>query len=447
MQSIARRRQLEDELKFLAEHDPLTGLFNRSRLAPALEAAAHIALAGRPGAVLYLDLDNFKIINDTLGHDSGDKLLLQVTAALKDNARSRDVLVRFGGDEFVFVLPDCSMTEAVGVAESLIARVEEIVFASEDRTFRVGVSIGATVIDGKKESGEVMGEADSACYAAKARGRNRVEVYRPDTSEISKLLADTDWTVRIRGAMRDGSLQLWFQPVVSLSERRLLFHEVLLRYVDPHLAEPVHPNVFLSAMRRFGQSTRLDRFVIARAFESLADDPGISLSINISGALFGDESYCDFVESMLGNSGIDPYRVFFEITENELIPNLQTASRAITRLQKLGCRFGLDDFGSGFSSLSYLKSLPIDFLKIEGSFIRDLPNQKVNQAALQAIRIIADVLDVRTIAEFVEQPEEAELLRQLGISYGQGHFIGRPRSTPYSLEELAILPPVATGVT
>ncbi len=436
VKEIARRKQLEDQLKFLAQHDPLTRLSNRSQLDPALALAIDKANAGEHGAVLYLDLDNFKIINDTLGHDAGDKLLLQVAQVLKSLTRRSDVLVRFGGDEFVLILPACEMPKACEIAESIVDRVEEIVYTSGDRTFRVGASVGVAVIDGLLAPPEVMANADAACYAAKARGRNRVEVHRPETNEISQLIADTDWSSRIKTAMRDGSLQLWFQPVYSVFGKHILFHEVLLRYVDPRHDEPVNPAVFLSAVRRSGQTTKLDRFVITKAFEALAVTPGLSVSINISGSLFGDETYCEFVESMLANSGIAPDRVLFEITENELIPNLQHASGAISRLQKLGCQFGLDDFGSGFSSLTYLKTLPIDFMKIDGAFVRDLPRQPFNQAVLQALQIIAKNLDISTVAEFVETSEELDLLRTIGISCVQGHYIGRPRKQPYREDEL-----------
>lgn len=436
VKEIAHRRQLEEELKFLARHDPLTRLYNRSQLEPAVNIALDAARAGKPGVVLYMDLDNFKIINDTLGHDAGDKLLLDVVDVLHQLARHGDYLVRFGGDEFVLILPDCTMDDAVTLAESIIAKVDDIVFVAEGVTFRVGVSIGAAVVDGQREAGEVMANADAACYAAKARGRNRVEVHRVETNELSRLIADTDWASRIRDAMRDGSLQLWFQPIVSVTSREIVYQEVLLRYVDPRADEPVNPSVFLSAMRRCGQSTKLDRFVIAKAFEALASTPDLSVSINISGILFEEESYCDFVESMLANSGIAPERVLFEITENELIPNLQSASGAIQRLQALGCRFGLDDFGSGFSSMMYLKSLPIDFLKIEGAFIRDLPNQPFNQAALKAVRIISEQMKVTTVAEFVETFDEYQLLKEIGIDCAQGHYLAIPRSTPYTAEEI-----------
>lgn len=436
VKAIAKRKALEDELKFLAQHDPLTRLNNRTRLDPALQQAITLARRGKPGAVLYLDLDNFKIINDTLGHDAGDKLLLKVTEVLKGVARPGDVLVRFGGDEFVFILPDCAQTTAVEIGESIVSGVEAIIFTGEDRTFRVGASVGVAEIDGTIGPSEVMGNADAACYAAKARGRNRVEIYHEGTSEIAQLITDTDWSTRVRDAMRDGSLQLHFQPIVSVTDHKILFHEVLLRYIDPRYPEGVNPQVFLSAIRRVGQTTRLDRFVITKAFEALAMNPNLSVSINISGSLFGDQTYCDFVEGMLKVSEIDPRRVLFEITENELIPNLQNASGAIEHLQAIGCRFGLDDFGSGFSSLTYLKSLPIDFLKIEGAFTKDLPNQPFNQAVLRALQVIADTIEVETVAEYVETEAEFGLLTEIGINYAQGHYIAKARETPYTNSEL-----------
>ncbi len=436
VKDIARRKHLEEELTFLARHDPLTELNNRTQLEPALEAAIEKAKEGKPGAILYLDLDNFKIVNDTLGHDAGDKLLLQVAAMLKNLASRGDVLVRFGGDEFVLILPGRDMKEAVKLGESIVTGVDDIVFTEQGRTFRVGASVGVAVIDGQREPGEVMACADAACYAAKARGRSRVEVYKEETNELSQLITDTDWSTRIRDAMKDGSLQIWFQPVVGIRNGEILFHEVLLRYIDSRYTEPVNPAVFLSAIRRFGQTTKLDRFVIAKSFEALALNQELSVSINISGSLFGDERYCEFVESMLKESEIDPSRVLFEITENELITNLQGASGAIEQLQALGCRFGLDDFGSGFSSLAYLRTLPIDFLKIDGSFTRDLPNQPFNQAVLEALQVIARTMRVDTVAEYVETEGEYEMLSQIGISAGQGHYIGRPRMYPYRKEEL-----------
>lgn len=438
VKEIARRQKLEAELKFLAQHDPLTLLFNRSQLDGALASAIGVARAGYPGAVLYLDLDNFKIINDTLGHDEGDKLLVQVATTLRNHVRKGDFLVRFGGDEFVFILPDCAVEDAVRIGESIVEKISEIVIVQAERTFHVGASIGISIIEGESETTVVMGSADAACYAAKAHGRNRVEVHTEETSELARLVSDTDWSTNIRKAMEDGSLQIWFQPVVCVQDGAIQFQEVLLRYFDPESGLPVSPSVFLSALERFGHSVRVDRFVITKAFAALMEHPDLTVSINISGTLFGDAAFCGFVEELMVSSGVAAERIIFEITENELISNLQEASGVMERLQAVGYRFALDDFGSGFSSLTYLKNLPVNFIKIDGTFTRDLPRQAFNQAVLRAINIIARSLRVKTIAEFVEEEDECGLLREIGVSMLQGHFIARPRNEPYRQSEISI---------
>ncbi len=436
MREIRRRQALEAELFFLAHHDPLTRLSNRTAFEPALARAAIAARTGHPSSVLYIDLDNFKVINDTLGHDTGDSLLIQIARALESVTRPNDALLRIGGDEFVLVLPGSSTSAAVEIADSILAKLEKIVYVTKSQTLRAGGSIGVAEVRRNATPSEIMAEADAACYAAKARGRHRVEVHTPNSGELARRISDIDWAGRIRDAMRDGSLQLWFQPVVSTAGRAIAFQEILMRYVDPSHPEPIAPSIFLPAVQRSGQTTKLDRFVIANALQALASNPSLRVSINISGGLFGEESYCEFVESTLTHSGIDPTRVLFEITENELIANLQKASGAIIRLQRLGCRFGLDDFGSGFSSLTYLKNLPIDFIKIDGAFVHDLPRHSFNQAVLRAIVTIANDLGVETIGEFVETEEDFQLLREIGITCAQGYHIGPASPQPYEADEL-----------
>jgi len=426
---LARRKALEAELVYLALHDPLTGLMNRSGLNAVLEGALDRARAGGHGTLLYLDLDNFKIVNDSLGHEAGDGLLKRVATILREVSSVEDSLVRFGGDEFVLVMPGCALHDARERAEALREALEELVYVAGQRTLRVGASIGLAAIDGRHSASEVMGYADEACYAAKARGRNCVEIHTPETGAIARLIADIDWSSRIRDAMRDGSLQLWFQPVVSVVDGSCFAQELLLRYGEGD--NSVAPPVFLEAMRRSAQMQRLDRFVIARAFESLASHPHLTVSINISGQLFADPEYVSFIEHMIGDSGIQPRRILFEITEDDLIANLQSASGAIRRLQEIGCRFGLDDFGSGFSSLSYLKSLPIDFIKIDGSFIRDIQHEPFHLALIKGVKGIADVLGIRTVAEFVETREQLEIIREVGIDFAQGHLFAKPRKEPF----------------
>ena len=437
IKGIARRKALEAELLFLAHHDPLTGLTNRSGIGPAIENAMEIARLGDPGAVLYLDLDNFKIINDSLGHEVGDDLLVKVAETLRKVSTPGDSLLRFGGDEFVIVMPNRSLADARKQAELLREALQEIIYIAQEKSLRVGASIGLAPIDGTFDASEVMAHADEACYAAKAHGRNCVEIHSPEIATIANLIADTDWSTRIKAAMSDGSLQVWYQPLFSVSTGDCFAQELLVRFQEGQTT--IKPAAFLASLRRSGQMTRLDRFVITKAFAALASNPHLTVSINISGTLFNDPEYCSFVESMLDISNISPRRILFEITEDELISNFLTASVAISRLQDLGFRFGLDDFGSGFSSLTYLKMLPIDFLKIDGSFTRDLGTVPFQQAMVRAIHGIGEALGVQTVAEFVEDERELVVLKEMGIDYVQGYLMAETRSQPFSIEELEII--------
>lgn len=438
IQGNDKRRQLEGELKFLAQHDTLTGLNNRRQLTPALKHAIEAARKGCASAVLYLDLDNFKIVNDTLGHEAGDQLLTRVAGLLRKSTRKSDVLVRFGGDEFVIILVDCPAGQAVDAAKALLEKMEEIIFTGENRTFRVAASIGVAAVEPDTTPEGLMAAADAACYAAKARGRGRVELYKPETNELAKLIADTDWSTRILHAMKDGSLQLWFQPIVSTATGTMFFQEALLRYVPPGGTEAVNPSAFLSAIVRSGQMDKLDTFVVMKAFELLAERPDLTLSINISGNYLGEGPICEVVESQVKRTGVSPQKIILEITESDLIANLQTASRRMLRLQAMGFRFALDDFGAGFSSLLHLKNLPIDLLKIEGTFVQKLGTEPFNLAVLQAAKLLADVLKIETVAEFVEDVSDFEELRKVGITYAQGYFLSSPQPKPFDTFDIAL---------
>jgi diguanylate cyclase (GGDEF)-like protein len=436
VKDIAERRRLEYDLEFLAEHDPLTKLFNRRKLPLAVGDAVAEARAGRTGALLYIDLDNFKVVNDTLGHEAGDRLLLTVADILRSTVRAEDILVRFGGDEFVIVLPDCPVSDALNIGEGLRENIENLVFSEEGRTFRVGASIGIVPIDGSRESSDVLGVADAACYAAKAGGRNRVELYRETGGALEALVADNDWSSRIKNAMRDGSLGIYFQPVVAIVGRSILCHEVLLRLSDRPESAPVHPAAFMSAVQRSGQTARLDRYVIARAVESLAGRPDAHLSINISGSSFANADFADYVEATLAKHSVRPERIVFELTENEVIANLAQAQSVMTSLRKRGFRFALDDFGTGTSSMNYLKSLPVDMIKVEGSFVRHLDADPFNQAVVRAVQALAAALKIPVVAEYVESRAIFDLLAEMGVEYIQGYLAGEPRTTPYSEDEL-----------
>jgi len=433
---IAERRQLEDDLAFLADHDPLTRLFNRRRLPVAVGEAVATARSGRPGALLYIDLDNFKVVNDTLGHDAGDRLLLTISEILRRSVREDDVLVRFGGDEFVIILPDCQPDDALRIAEKLRVSVEDLVFSEGGRSFRVGASIGIAPIDGSKEAQDVISAADAVCYAAKAGGRNRVEIHREGESALGTLVADSDWSTRIKCAIKDGTLGIMFQPVVSLRNRTVFFHEVLIRLSDRPDSPPVHPMAFLESVRRSGLGARLDRYVIAQAVKSLDKTQATCLSINVAGGSFAAPDFEEFIESTLSRHEISPDRIIFELTESEVIANLLDTKDVMARLRQRGFRFALDDFGSGTSSINYLRSLPIDIVKVEGSFVRHLDEDPFSQAVVRAVQALASALGIPVVAEYVETASVYDLLSSMGVEFMQGFLAGEPRSSPYRDDEL-----------
>jgi diguanylate cyclase (GGDEF)-like protein len=436
VKEIAARKRLERELKFLATRDPLTKLLNRSQLEPALEAAIRSAADGRAAAVLYIDLDNFKVVNDTLGHDAGDRLLTMLSALLKRATRPHDELVRFGGDEFVVILTDASLDQAMVVAERLRVKVEEFRFSEGGMNFRVGASIGVAPINPLLSASEMLAAADSACYAAKARGRNRIEAHSDTDSEIARLVAETDWMSKILEAMHDGTLELWFQPVISTKDGETLYQEALLRYIDSGKATIVTPASFMGAAHRSGNGAKLDRFVIERAVGVLAATPDLVMGVNLSASSFNDAEMLAYIEEALSRHAVNPARLLLEITETEVMSNLVVAREVIERMTEIGLKVALDDFGAGFSSLAYLKNLPVDFLKIDSAFIQDLPENDFNQAILRAIREVAMIRGIKTVAECVENPAQYAMLGQIGIDYAQGFHLCRPRAQPYSLTEL-----------
>ncbi|HEY8900067.1 MAG TPA: EAL domain-containing protein [Chthoniobacterales bacterium] len=438
VKEIAARKRLERELKFLATRDPLTKLLNRSQLEPALAAAINASMEGRPAAVLYLDLDNFKVVNDTLGHDAGDRLLLTLSSLIKTVTRPQDELVRFGGDEFIMILTDATVEQAMAVAGRLREKFDEFRFLDSGMSFRVGASIGVAPVNPLLSPAEILVAADSACYAAKAHGRNRVELHSESDSAIAKLIADTDWATRIGEAMRDGSLELWFQPVVSAATGKLLYQEALLRYMAPGQTIIISPGAFLSSAQRSGQGAKLDRFVIDAAFRILAAHPDLVLGVNLSAPSFNDHELIHHLEGALSANPVNPSQLLFEITETEIMSNLDKAREVLKEMSRMGFKTALDDFGAGFSSLAYLKNLPVDHLKIDCTFIRDLPNNHFNQAILRAIREVARIRNIKTVAECVETREQYDLLGELGIDYAQGFIIGRPRATPYVASEIVI---------
>ncbi len=430
LQSMARR------MAFLASHDPLTGLLNRREFEERLKAVLETARSENVDhALLYLDLDQFKIVNDTCGHIAGDELLKQLAHHLAREIRSSDVLARLGGDEFGIILERCSVDKARRIADGLRQFIKDFRFVWQQRSFEIGVSIGLVPIT--TESGnltDVLAAADSACYVAKDEGRNRIHLYQPDDTALAQRQGEMQWVHRLRQGLETNNFELYSQSIVPLNADTKptgRFVEILLRMREKDL---VLPAAFIPAAERYHLMPAIDRWVIENVFGllercALMDrcSGNDTIAINLSGQSLGDEQFLEYVIECFVRYHIAPTMICFEITETAAIANLARARDFIVRLKKMGCRFALDDFGSGLSSFGYLKSLPVDYLKIAGDFVRDVTEDPVDYAMVEAINQIGHVMELTTIAESVETAEIFEKLKLSGVDYGQGIGIDSPR--------------------
>ncbi len=430
---ISQRKRNEEQLMFLSRHDPLTGLVNRrefeSRLHQALEEVHH---QDGHHTLLLLDLDQFKLVNDTCGHVAGDELLRQVTLILRQLTRGGDVLARLGGDEFAILLTNCSEANALNVAEKIRAQIQTMRFEWDDRLFNPAGSVGLVHLTGQMESvKDVMNLADGACLTAKNSGRNRVHAYDPKDSMLASHQSQLEWASRISESIEQNHFQLYVQPIVALSGDTTggKSYEVLLRL--QYEGEIVFPGTFLPAAERYNLMPQVDRWVVQTLFRWLSENPqkqhGIAdISVNLSGLTLGDNEFPAFLREQFERYGIPAEKICFEITETIAVTNLASTLRFIDEFRAIGCSFSLDDFGSGFSSYGYLKNLPVDYLKIDGSFIKDIVSSEIDRAMVESINRIGHVMGKRTIAEFVENDSIADLLQQIGVDYAQGYGISRP---------------------
>ncbi|MEO8157131.1 MAG: EAL domain-containing protein [Betaproteobacteria bacterium] len=436
LRDVSRERQYVAKLSYQASHDSLTGLINRgefeSRLSLALKSAAQL---GRHHAVMYLDLDQFKVVNDTCGHAAGDQLMRQVSAVLQRRLREGDTLARLGGDEFGVLLENCAPDNALRIAEGLRQTVMECHFAWEARSFNIGVSIGlVNVADGMFTLTDVLSAADSACYMAKENGRNRVQVYRAGDTELTMRQGEMEWIGRLQKALEEDRFVLYAQDIAGLDPaRRLDDHcEILIRMLDEK-GELVPPMAFIPAAERYNLMPLIDRWVVRNAFAIIArqhaDKDGRTgiFAINLSGASIGDERFLEYVREQFGRFAVSPQSICFEITETAAIAKLDKATHFINELKALGCLFSLDDFGAGMSSFAYLKHLPVDFLKIDGGFVKDMADDPIDRAMVEAINSIGHVMGKQTIAEFVDGERVIQLLREMGVDYAQGYGVAKPR--------------------
>ncbi len=428
-QDMTERRRFESELRHLADHDPLTGLLNRRRFEQEIDShVAHIARYGPRGAVLVLDLDHFKYVNDALGHHAGDELILSVAALLRDRLRESDTLARLGGDEFAVLLPDADEREAEHVAGALVEAVREQAAVTAGDRRRVTTSVGVAPFGRSDLTGEeVLIEADLAMYEAKEAGRDGYVIVSSDAERPERIRERVSWLERIRAALDDERFVLHAQPIRNLGSGEIRQHELLLRMLSDS-DELISPGVFLPLAERFGLAPEIDRWVIGQAIELLAGDPAgqIALEINLSGPSLNDHGLLALVESMLKRTQVDPRRLIFEITETSAVANIPQARRFAERLTELGCRFALDDFGAGFGSFYYLKHLPFDYLKIDGEFISGCLGNRTDQLVIEAVVRIARGLGKETIAEFVSDEQLERFVRSQGVDHAQGFHVGRP---------------------
>ncbi len=432
VQDITEAHNLSDELSYQASHDALTELVNRReferRLARVLD---HVEEERSEHAILYIDLDQFKIVNDTCGHTAGDELLHQIANIMEDKIRQRDTLARIGGDEFGVLMEHCNIKQAMRVANVIREAVEEFRFAWGDQAFSIGASIGVSPINMSINNiTEILKQADAACYAAKESGRNRVHLYHEKDTSFAKRYGDMQWVTRINSALEQHRFHLYAQPIMNIESSETTHYELLLRMED-EAGAIIPPGAFLPAAERYNLISKLDRWVLNSAFHwlkdiSVTDEPISFCSINLSGQNLGDDQFRAYVINKLKETKIDTSKVCFEITETAAIANLNNAMEFIITLKGMGCLFALDDFGSGVSSFAYLKNLPVDFLKIDGMFVKDIVDDPIDFAMVKSINEISHVMGKKTIAEFVEDDAILEKLRSIGVDYAQGYGIGMP---------------------
>ncbi len=429
---VSKARQMARQLSHQAKHDALTGLVNRWEFEQQLAVAVQSAREeDKVHALLYLDLDQFKVVNDTCGHVAGDELLRQLAPQLKHHIRSVDTLSRLGGDEFGVLLQDCPLDEAVSIANELRQTVQDFRFIWEDRMFAIGVSIGLVPITVlSANASDLLSAADVGCYQAKELGRNQVRVYQPGDEDLARRHGEMQWISRINGALEEGRFSLHCQAAVPIagtgSAGGRHYHEILIRMVDED-GGLVPPMAFIPAAERYNLMPAIDRWVVTHTFQQIARqgcNGGFVCAINVSGHTLGDNDFLEFVDRQLRESGVDPHCVAFEVTETAAITNLTRAIEFLSTFKARGCRFSLDDFGSGLSSFAYLKNFPVDYLKIDGAFVKDMVHDPMDHALVSAINQLGHVMGIATIAEFVESPDILEALRQVGVDYAQGFAIG-----------------------
>lgn len=421
---VTEKQHMTRRMEYLAHHDPLTGLINRREFEVRLQQALDNTYS-KDGdyVVCFLDLDQFKLVNDACGHEAGDELLKQVAMRLSSVVRGSDVLARLGGDEFGLILEGCGIAKAKDIAGNIRREIEEFRFVWKDNTYDIGVGIGIVAIDSYFSSiADVLRAADSACYLAKDRGPNNIHVYSEKDIELAKRHGEVEWLYRLKAALETDGFELYCQGIEG-SDKTVPDsnkHEVLLR-LD---TDAITPENFIAAAERYHLMPEIDRWVFSGVFSSLKELPAdIVLSVNVSGQSLCDNGFLDYLLESGRQHNINWDQICIEITETAAIENLGRAQEFISRLSEMGCQFALDDFGSGLSSFGYLRSLPVDYLKIDGNFVKDLMSDPIDAAMVGGINEIGHVMGLKTIAEAVESDEIRELVSNIGVDYVQGYGV------------------------
>ncbi|HEC18231.1 MAG TPA: EAL domain-containing protein [Gammaproteobacteria bacterium] len=438
---ITEQKTAEERIVYLAEHDSLTGLINRRRFQKELERAISFSQRyQQQGAVLFIDLDQFKYVNDTYGHQYGDEYLLDVSRRLSQVLRRTDILGRLGGDEFGVIIPKCSYEEAHTVGMALLGALAQENLEYGGKVIPVSASIGIALFPSQSAvPSDLLAKADAAMYTAKRKGRGQVHIFSDDDVELWNMQSKIHWEERIRWALKDDRFKLFYQPVVEVASGLITHYEVLLRMRGED-GEMIAPGAYMETAERFGLIREIDRWVVDKAIKAQADSikkhKPVSLAINLSGRHFGNVGMLEYIKEAIHTYGADPQSLMFEVTETEAVENLSKARGFIDALRDIGCKFALDDFGIGFSSFHYLRNLPVDYIKIDGSFVRNLHIDNDDRLFVKAIVDLARGLKIPCIAEFVENAHIIEILMEMGVQLGQGYFIAKPE--PECIDDLIV---------
>jgi len=426
IENITKQAHLERELLRHATYDDLTQLMNRKQFEKRVELLVEKGKSQDiSAAVIFIDLDHVKPVNDIGGHMAGDALLKRVATILKGHAREQDIVARFGGDEFTVLLEKCTIKEAVSVAEKIRQGVEALSFSYQHHTFNITLSAGIAPITGREESVRViMSAADRACQIAKKSGRNRIHVIDEKKGELKSHIQEIEWIAKIKDALASNDFILYGQKIEPLDEQSEQSHYEILIRLTAEDGTIIPPSAFIPPAERYGLMPLIDRWVLQEIFKKILS--GHRYAINLSGQTVSDPTFVEYVERLLQTYPIDPYQICFEITETAAIEHLDTTNALIHRLKEKGFRFSLDDFGSGLSSFAYLKNMSVDYLKIDGIFVKDIVHDPISYAMVNSINQIGHTMGLKTIAEYVEDEAILNKLHEIGIDFAQGYFIHKP---------------------